>query len=151
VAACTRALTWRPTLKGKLAYGLVLSVWRSHAQRARRAHLTRFRSRTPRPPSSVGRQTSIQATVQLPLPSSRPENQKNERWHLTLVSLMGFSMSMVSMVWIGAAASTDLTRTSLSPLDISPARHPESSSYSLSMRGCKSSAHNFQMERGTPR
>jgi hypothetical protein len=60
------------TLDWEAAQGLVVSTRLSHCHLARRAQLMRLISRTPKPPSSVGRQTLLQDRAQLPPPSSLP-------------------------------------------------------------------------------
>lgn len=77
VAASTREVMDLLLLMGKLLQGLEVSTRLSQSHLARRAQLMRFTSKTPKPPYSVGRQTLLQATAQLPVASSRPLAQKN--------------------------------------------------------------------------
>jgi hypothetical protein len=118
---------------------------------ARSAEFWAEMERTPRPPFSVGTQTSSQATLHWPPLQVSSPAQKKARLRLSIAETTPGGRIPAAMAWATIAVRTELTRISLLPMGRDRPRHPERRISLLDMMGAKSESRSLWVERGRPR
>lgn len=149
----TLNMAWiiRSSLLGKPIHVLDVSVRLNHAQRMRSTYPSVVRSRTPRPPSSVGRETFDQATKHFPpCTASVPFHTKSLVIFSKALMIHGESSTAIDM-WIGIAVSVVFANVVLPALLMRPAFHVGNRSATVSSRGCRSTLRSAWIYNGIPR